>query len=320
MDKRTLLGLLLAAAATMAAPAFADDTAWPSRPIRILTPAAAGGAGDILAREFGTRLSTRLGQPVIVENKPGANGAIATVAAARAPADGYTILLTLTQHIQAPIQYKSIGYDPFDFTPLTRIGAVVTLLVVRPELGVHNAADLLRLAPGKKWSFGATATGTQVVMEAFNKHRNLGLLSVPYKGEPAALTDLLGGQIDMALATMAGAKPYLQTGKLVPVGISAPQRAKSAPNIPTFAEQGVDDFGWVGWYGFLAPPGLPAPIATRLKAEFKAILNEPAMRTRLEALDMMNNFAEGDAFMADMKRDSANWAALVKRSGLTFDR
>ncbi|MFD1710333.1 tripartite tricarboxylate transporter substrate binding protein [Ottowia sp. GY511] len=317
MDKRTFLGLL---AATAALPSLAQDAAWPSRPIRIITPAGAGGAGDILAREFATRLSTRLGQPVIVDNRPGANGTIATVAAARAPADGHTLLLTLTQHVQAPVQYKDVGYDPFNFTPLTRIGAVVTLLVIRPELGVRNAADLLRLAPGKNWSFGATATGTQVVMEAFNKHRNLGLLSVPYKGEPAALTDLLGGQIDMALATMAGAKPYLQTGKLVPVGISAPQRAKSMPNIPTFAEQGVDDFGWVGWYGFLAPPGLPPAIATRLMAEFKAILEEPGMRTRLEALDMMNNFAEGPAFMADMKRDTANWTALVKRSGLSFDR
>ena len=319
MDKRTFLGMLLATAATT--PSLAQEAAWPSRPIRIVTPMGAGGVGDIIGREIGQRLSQRLGQPVIIENKPGANGVIATQQVARAPADGYTLLLTLTQHIQAPIQYKDVGYDPVtDFTPLTRIGAVSTLLVARPELGVKNAADLLKKAPGKKWTFGATATGTQVVMEAFNKNHKLDLLAVPYKGEPQALTDMIGGQIDLGLFTMAGARPYIQSGKMVPIGISATRRAQSMPNIPTFGEQGVDDFSWLGWYGFLAPAHLPAAIAKRLMTEFRAILEDPAVRTRLENLDLMINFAEGDAFGADMKRDSANWAALVKRSGLSFDR
>ena len=162
MDKRTFLHGVIATAATgLGVPSFAND-AWPSRAIRIITPVPAGGSGDVIAREFGTKLAERLGQPVIIDNRPGANGAIATVATARAPADGYTLMMTLTQHIQAPLQVKDVGYDPFaDFTPLTRIGAAVTLLVARPQLNLRNAADLVREAPGKKFSYATTATGAQ---------------------------------------------------------------------------------------------------------------------------------------------------------------
>ncbi|MFO1193283.1 MAG: tripartite tricarboxylate transporter substrate binding protein [Rhodoferax sp.] len=318
MQRRTLVQALAGAALPVLGQA--QTAPWPSRPIRIITPQAPGGSGDVMLREFATRLAERLGQPVVVDNRPGANGIVATQAVARAPADGYTLLWTLTQHIQVPVQTKNAGYDPIeDFTPIARIGAAVTLLVARPALGIKSAADLVSQAPGKKWSFGSTATGPQVVLEAFNKGRNLNMLSVPYKGEAPAIQDLLGGQIDIALFSVATARPFVLNGQLVPLGISATRRAASLPDLPTFQEQGYADFNWIGWYGFMGPAKLPPAIATRLTAEIKAILETPEVARKLDAMDIVVNWADGPAFLAGMKQDTARWASLVQRSGVTFD-
>ncbi len=321
MKRRTLLQALPWALAALPALAPAQSAPWPARAIRIITPQAPGGSGDVMLREFGTRLAERLGQPVVIDNRPGANGIIATQAVQRAPADGYTLLWTLTQHIQVPVQYKHAGYDPIeDFTPIARIGAAVTVLVARPALGIKSAADLVANAPSKKWSFGSTATGPQVVLEAFNKGRNLNMLSVPYKGEAPALQDLLGGQIDIALFSVATARGYIQNGQLVPLGISATRRAASLPDLPTFLEQGYPDFNWIGWYGFMGPARLPPAIVTRLTTEIKAILDAPDLARKLDAMDIVVNWADGPNFLAGMKTDTARWAALVKSSGVTFEQ
>jgi len=321
MKRRLLVQALSATAAGLPALALAQSAPWPSRPIRVISPLPPGGSGDVMLREFGNRLGARLGQPFVIDSRPGANGTIATQAVARAPADGYTLLWTLTQHVQVPVQYKNAGYDPIeDFTALTRIGAAVTVLAARPALGIRSAADLVREAPKNKWSFGSSATGPQIVQEAFNKSRNLGMLSVPYKGEAPMLTDLLGGQIDIALLTVSSARGYIQNGQLVPLGISATRRAASLPDLPTFLEQGYPDFNWIGWYCFLAPARLPQPIATRLQAEIKAVLDDPDMARKLDSMDIVVNWAEGADFLAGMKTDMGRWAELVRRSGLTFDQ
>ncbi len=321
MKRRTLIQALPLAITGLPALGMAQSAAWPSRTIRIVTPLPPGGAGDVMLREFGTRLADKLGQPVVIDNRPGANGIIATQSVARAPADGYTLLWTLTQHIQVPIQYKNAGYDPIeDFTPIARIGAAVTLLVARPALGIKSAADLIANAPSKKWSFGSTATGPQVVLEAFNKGRNLNMLSVPYKGEAPALQDLLGGQIDIALMTVATARPFVLNGQLVALGISATRRASTLPNVATFLEQGYPDFNWIGWYGFVAPAKLAQPIATRLTTEIKTILDLPEVGKKLDAMDIVVNWADGPDFLSGMKQDTVRWAALVARSGVSFDQ
>ena len=320
MKRRTLVQAFPLALSGLPILAPAQSAPWPSRPIRIITPQAPGGSGDVMLREFATRLSDRLGQPVVIDNRPGANGIIATQAVAKAPADGYTLLWTLTQHIQVPIQYKNVGYDPIeDFTPIARIGAAVTLLVARPALGIKSAADLVNTAPSKKWSFGSTASGPQVVLEAFNKGRQLNMLSVPYKGEAPAIQDLLGGQIDIALFSVATARPFVLDGKLVPLGISATRRATSLPDLPTFLEQGYADFNWIGWYGFMGPAKMPQAITTRLTSEIRAILDDPTMAKKLDSMDIVVNWADGPTFLAGMKTDTARWAALVKSSGVTFE-
>ena len=320
MKRRTLVQAFPLALSGLPILAPAQSAPWPSRPIRIITPQAPGGSGDVMLREFATRLSDRLGQPVVIDNRPGANGIIATQAVAKAPADGYTLLWTLTQHIQVPIQYKNVGYDPIeDFTPIARIGAAVTLLVARPALGIKSAADLVNTAPSKKWSFGSTASGPQVVLEAFNKGRQLNMLSVPYKGEAPAIQDLLGGQIDIALFSVATARPFVLDGKLVPLGISATRRATALPDLPTFLEQGYADFNWIGWYGFMGPAKMPQAITTRMTTEIRAILDDTTMAKKLDSMDIVVNWADGPTFLAGMKTDTARWAALVKSSGVTFE-
>ena len=320
MKRRTLVQAFPLALSGLPILAPAQSAPWPSRPIRIITPQAPGGSGDVMLREFATRLSDRLGQPVVIDNRPGANGIIATQAVAKAPADGYTLLWTLTQHIQVPIQYKNVGYDPIeDFTPIARIGAAVTLLVARPALGIKSAADLVNTAPSEKWSFGSTASGPQVVLEAFNKGRQLNMLSVPYKGEAPAIQDLLGGQIDIALFSVATARPFVLDGKLVPLGISATRRATALPDLPTFLEQGYADFNWIGWYGFMGPAKLPQAITTRMTTEIRAILDDTTMAKKLDSMDIVVNWADGPTFLAGMKTDTARWAALVKSSGVTFE-
>lgn len=320
MKRRILVQALSLALAALPSLASAQSAPWPSRAIRIVTPQVPGGAGDVMLREIGTRLAERLGQPVVIDNRPGANGIIATQAVAHAPSDGYTLLFTLTQHIQVPIQYKNAGYDPIaDFTPIARVGAASTMLVARPALGIKSAADLVKNAPGKEWTFGSTASGPQVVLEAFNKSRKLNMLSVPYKGEAPAIQDMMGGQIDIALFTVSTARPFVQSGKLVPLGISATRRAASLPNLPTFLEQGYEDFNWIGWYGFMGPAKLPPAITTRLTTEIKAILDTPEMAKKLDSMDIVLNWADGPTFLSGMKTDTARWAELVKRSGVTFD-
>jgi len=325
MRKRTFVQLLgVAALPAMSSLAYGQvgQAHWPVRPIKIIVPVTPGGTADLMAREFGRRLGERVGQAVVVENRPGANGIPATVAVARAPADGYTLMLTFTQHIQNPVQFGDVGYDPIaDFTPLCRIGAAATVLAARASLGANSARELVRFAPGKGLSFGTTGLGPQVILEVFNKSAGLGMLNVPYKGEAPAMTDLLGGQIDMALLTVATARAHIQRGTLKGLAVIAPGRAPSLPEVPTFLEQGFQEINWTGgWYAFVAPAGLPPAVAARLIDELHAIGQDPAMRKTLDDLNITLNWLDGPAFGTAMQRDMATWRALVQRSGVVIER
>lgn len=322
MRKRTFVQLLGAAVLPTMTSLARSQERWPARPIKIVVPVSAGGTADILAREFGRRLGERVGQPVVVENRPGANGIPATVAVARAPADGYTLMLTFTQHIQNPVQFKDVGYDPIaDFTPLCRIGAAATVLVARSGLGVGSAKELVRMAPGKGLTFGTTGLGPQVILEVFNKSAKLGMLNVPYKGESPALTDLLGGQIDLALLTVATARAHIQKGTLKGLAVIAPARASSLPDVPTFLEQGFKEVNWTGgWYAFMAPARVPADVAARLVKELHAIGEDAGMRKTLDDLNITVNWMDGPEFVPAMKRDMEVWRTLVQTSGVVIER
>ena len=325
MNKRQILGALAALTAGAfgaALPAHGADEPWPSRPIRVIAPIPPGGTSDVIAREFAQGMAARVGGTAIVDNRPGADGLIATQAVARAAPDGYTLLFTLTQHIQVPLQYKNLGYDPInDFVPLARIGAAATVVVARSSLGIKSTGDLQKLAATRQLTFATTATGPQVIMEVFNKSAKLGMLNVPYKGEPPVLTDLLGGQIDLALLTVATARQYVNNGQLAPLAVIAANRAAALPNTPTFLEAGYKEVNWTGgWYGFLAPAKTPPAIVTRLVAAFKGSIEDPAIRNKMIGMDINLNWLDGPAFAPVMKQDMDNWAALVKRSGVVIEQ
>lgn len=323
MKKRVFLQRALSAAGMAALPGLSfGNTSWPDRPIKLVIPTAPGGAQDLLGRDFALQLGSRLGQPVVIDNKPGAGTIIGTVMVAKAPADGYTLLLGQTALIQNPVQMKSVGYDPIkDFTPLARIGASSTVQVVRNDLPVSNAVEFVKLARGKNWNYGSSSPGPQVIQEVWNKANKIGMVSVSYKGEGPCLTDLLAGNIQTGLFSIAAARPHIETGKLKAIAAIGSTRIPSLPNVQTFMEQGFEEMTYPGgWYAFFGPANLPKEIADRLTKELKAILDEPAMRKRLTDMELNVNWADGATFGPQMKRDMDNWSNLIKQSGVTFEK
>ncbi|MGO4811402.1 Bug family tripartite tricarboxylate transporter substrate binding protein [Cupriavidus sp. 2MCAB6] len=322
--KRRLIlsGLSIAALASMQKPAMAQRGAWPDHPIKLVVPVAPGGVADAIARRFAKNVAEQLGQQIVVENRPGASTIIGTLAVAKAPPDGYTILLAQTAHIQNPIHFKKVAYDPLkDFTPLGRIGLSATVVVVRPDLGIKNVDEFVKAARGKRWSYGAGSTGPQVILEIFNKENDLGMTGVLYKGESPALTDLLGGQIEMGLFSVFAAKSYLLSGKLTPIAVIGEKRVASLPNVPTFAEQGHNEMSYGGgWYAFLAPANVPPEIAGRLSRAIKAFLDNPVERKYLEDMDVIVNWTNGNAFAPQMRQDMEAWRGMVNRSKVVIDQ
>ncbi|MBL8386206.1 MAG: tripartite tricarboxylate transporter substrate binding protein [Burkholderiales bacterium] len=320
--RRRFLSQALAAGAGAGLPRLAaTQEQWPSRTIRIIVPIPAGGLSDAIARRFATRLSERLGQPVVVDNRPGANTMVGTVAVAKAPPDGHTLLFALTSHVQNAVHFRNIGYDPFgDFTPLARLGHATTVMVTRPGLGIASLADFVRAARGRQWTYGAYATGPQVILEVFNANHELGMTHVPYKGEVATITDIVGGQIHTGLFSIPATRGLIQSGKLVPLAVLANKRVASLPSVPTFLEQGVD-FGFVGgWYAFLAPARLPADVTARLIREIKAVFDDPAEQKALEGMDVVLNWADGATFGPVMRQDMEIWRALVTRARVQIEQ
>jgi len=319
---QTLLTLTAAPTlAGLARHAQAQSGPWPNRPIKLIVPVGPGGVADILAREFAQQLTERLGQPVVVDNRPGAATVIGTTAVAKAPPDGYTLLLALTGLIQNPVQMKSVPYDPIkDFTPIARIGPTATILAVRSGLGPTTAAEFVRAARGKRWAFSSTAPGPQVIMEIFNKTQGLGMTHVAYKSEPAALTDLLNGEVQTGLFSVAATKGHIQAGKITPLAVLAPARIPALPQVPTFVEQGFKEISWTGgWYAFMAPAGLPPEIAERLTREVKAIYDDPKVNRKMVDMEIILNWADGKTFAPLIQRDMDLWRELVRQSGVTFE-
>ncbi|WP_237718154.1 tripartite tricarboxylate transporter substrate binding protein [Cupriavidus sp. BIS7] len=321
--RRLLLGGLGAAALSQwPTVALGHDAAWPDRPIKLVVPTATGGVGDAIGREFARGLSEQLGQQVIVENKPGANTSIASAFVANSAPDGYTLLLAMTSLIQNPIHYRNVGYDPLrDFTPLARLGMTATVLVVRSDKKVRNVDEFIRAARGKRWNYGFSATGPQVVMEIFNQHNDLGMTGIPYKGEVPALTDLLGGQIEVGLFSAFAVKGSLQSGQLTALAVLADRRATSLPDVPTFVEQGHGEVSYTGgWYAFMAPARVPREISGRLSQALRVVFEQPAERRRLEQMDLILNWTDGPAFAPVMKRDMDIWRELVLRSKVAIEQ
>ena len=303
----------------LAAPAGAQ-TAYPQKPIRMVVPFPPGGGTDILARLFGQKMSETLGQQVIIDNRGGAGGTIGTDIAAKAPPDGYTLILVSGSHAINPGLYPKLPYDSVnDFAPITQLATSPGILVVNPSLPVKSVKDLIALARAKpgQINYASAGSGTppHLAGELFKVMAKIDMVHVPYKGNAPAFTDVIGGQVSLIFPTMPSAMPFIKSGRLRPIAVTSAKRSPAAPDIPTIAESGLPGYEATSWYGILAPARTPREIVARLHEVLVSIIGSPDMKDKLAAqgLDPVGNTPQ--QFAAVIKSEIAKWAKVVKASG-----
>ncbi len=319
-----VIATALAACSLFTSLGVSAQTAYPDKPIRLLIPFAPGGATDLLGRALGDRLSNRMGQPVLVENKTGGGTVIASDYVAKAPADGYTLLLAASSLGTAPFLYKKVGYDPIkSFAPITLVCAVTHVLVVRPDLPINSVKELIAYAkahPGKL-SYGSVGTGTSNHLEGelFKSMAGVSMVHIPYRGSAPALTDLVGGQLEVMFDPIASTGPFIKAGKLRALAASTAKRSSSMPELPTVAQAGLPGYEATPWLGLLAPAGTPATIINRLNKEVVAILAEPEMKEKMKTwgFDIVGNTPA--EFAAFIQSDTAKWGPLIKSAQITAE-
>lgn len=312
--------LLLSIAAGAAA-----AQAYPAKPVRLLVPFAPGGTTDVLARLVGQKLSEALGQQFLVENRPGAGGNIGTDLAAKAPADGYTLVMSFdgTMAIN-PSTYRKLPFDPQrDLAPVANVAQVPLLVVVHPALAATSVAELVALAKANPArinysSAGHGSTG-HLTGELFSRRAGIEMVHVSYKGGGQAVQDLLGGQIQMLVTALPTVEGHLKAGKLRALGFTAGRRVAGAPEVPTLAESGYAGLEVLSWYGLLAPAGTPQDVVRRLNAEVNAMLRTPEMRARLAALGAEPTGGTPEQFAETIRADTARWAKVVGDAGIRID-
>jgi tripartite-type tricarboxylate transporter receptor subunit TctC len=322
--KRMFLWGICAAAALACTAAFAQQ-AYPSRPIKIIVAYTPGGANDVVARLMGQKLGEELGQSVVVENRPGAGGILGTEYVARAEPDGYTLLLGAGGAITInPSIYPTLPYRPQkDLEPISQVATSSLVAVVNPALPVRGMKDLLQYA-GKQpqgITFASPGTGTPLHLagEMLKGMSGIKMTHVPYKGSGPALTDLIGGQVDLMFDVIGTSLPHIRSGKLRAIGVTGPQRDKLLPDVPTLVEQGLKGFDVTVWYGLFAPARTPPDILRRLESAVIKIAAMPDVRDRLNTL-ALTPAAEGRAALAHrVNEEIPRWARIVKEAGVKVE-
>lgn len=311
----------LAATAQAQSPSGGSGQAYPSRPIRLIVPFAAGGILDIMSRAIGERLTASLGQQVVVDNRGGAAGAIGTEIAARAAPDGHTLLTGHigTHAINVSI-YPKLGYDPIrDFAPITVIATFPLGLFVHPSLPAQSVSELIALAKSKpgQLNFASAGSGspTHMAGEMLKAMARVDIVHVPYKGNAAALNDLIAGQVQMFFSNLLTGMPHARAGKLRVIAVSTGQRSPQAPELPTVAEAALPGYDMTNWIGVFAPAGTPRAIVLRLNRDIAAILNAPEMKERFRAQGMTLATSTPEEFAAFIRSEISKWRKVVKDSG-----
>lgn len=304
-------------------PALAQD--FPSRPMKMIVPIAAGGLTDSLARTLAARLGERMGQPMVVENRPGGGGVIGMQAAAKSPADGHTLILVY-QGVAAvnPSLIPNLPYDvPRDFVPVAQVGTFPLVVLVNPAVNARSLGELLALArtasPPLVYGSAGNATTSHLATELLKRRARIDLVHVPYKGEAPALADLVGATVPMALTTLNVALPMIRAGRVRPLAISSAERARQLPEVPTLAEAGLPDAEVVGWYGVLAPAGTPAGAISRLNRELTAMLAEPELRAKLEAMGVDPKPTSSEAFGRFVRDETERWRRVISEANIKAD-
>lgn len=314
------LPLLLAAALPFAG-AHAQG-AWPTKPVRIIVTFPPGGAPDTLGRVLAEKWGA-LGQPVTVENKPGAGGNIGADLVAKAPGDGHTLVIgTVGTHAINPALYAKMPYNHVkDFTPISFLASTPNLLVVNKDVPASNVKELVELAKKQQLNFGSSGSGTSIHLsgELFNTMAGVKMQHVPYKGRAEAIPDLLGGRIQMIFDNMPSALPLVQEGKLKAIAVTSAQRSPAAPQIPTIAESGLPGFEATSWFALLASPGVPRDVQMKINAETLKVLAMPDVKEKLAKLGLDPNPGTPEALATLIQAETGKWAKVVQASGARIE-
>ncbi|MEJ7932326.1 tripartite tricarboxylate transporter substrate binding protein [Ramlibacter sp. AN1015] len=308
--------LAVSGALFAAAPVLAQAPAFPTQPVKIVVPFPPGGTTDILARQLATELQGRWGQPVVVENRPGASGTIFSEQLARMPADGTTLMLTATHHVINPALYKSIKYDTRkDFTPIALVASVPNVLVVHPSFPAKTTKEFIAHAkanPGKV-SFGSTGTGgaNHLSGELFKSMAGIDMVHIPYKGAAPALNDLLGGQIPVMFDSIPGVLQHIQSGKLRPVGVTSAKRSQALPDVPTIDESGLKGFEATAWFGLYAPGGMQPQLREKIAGDVVQALQSPAIRSQYAKLGAESGSMNQAEFAKFVDSELNKWAKVI---------
>ena len=306
----------------LAMPAIVLAQTYPTKPVKLVVPYAAGGGVDTVARALAQELSGGLGQPVVVENRPGANSLIGTDYVAKQAADGYTLLITVGSHYALPFLARNVPYDTVkDFTPITIVAKAPQALVVNATVPVKTAKELVEYVRANKGkiSYGTSGAGTSQHLggESLNAMAGLDMVHVPYKGGAPALNDVVGGQIPVAILILSNVLPHVKSGKLRAIGVIEASRAKAAPEVPTVAEGGVPGFSVPDtWIGIIGPAGLPPAVVERINAELQKAANNAAVRTRLDAAGFEVNLVAPEEFARQAPRTVESYRKIISAAGI----
>lgn len=323
-NRRSAIGLALLAPVALTLPGLALAQTYPTKPVTVIVPFAVGGGSDNVARMITTRLTERTGKTFVIENRGGGGTNIGNEAAARATPDGYTLLLGQFTLSANPALYPKLRYSPEkDFVPVAQIAQAPTVLIVpaaSPIKDVNGLVAAAKAQPGKL-NFGSGGAGTSVHLagEWFQQQTGTDIVHVPYKGSAPAMTDLIGGQIQMMFDTATSAASHIKGGKVRAIAVTGTQRPKELAGVPTFVEQGMKDFDVPVWYGLVAPAGTPAAAIQWLNTEVNAVLKEPEIVARLEAIAALPAGGTPAQMGEFMKSQAALWSRVIKKANIQLD-
>ncbi|SNS87989.1 Tripartite-type tricarboxylate transporter, receptor component TctC [Noviherbaspirillum humi] len=322
--RRSLLARALGAALLCAGiPALAAD-AWPAKPITLIVPFAPGGTTDIIARAVGQKLGEALKQPVIIDNRPGAGGNIGAAAAVRAPADGYTFFLATVAHTMAPGIYKNLTYDfGKDLDPVGLVALTPNVLIVNPSVPANTVPELIayiKKNPGKV-NYGSAGTGSTEHMsgELFRALTGTEITHVPYKGGAPMMTDLMAGQIQMAIETSPSANPHIRAGKVKALAVTTQKRSSAYPGVPTLDEAGVKGYDVTTWFALMAPHNTPPAIEQRVHAELMKVLKMPDVEKRFQEQGVSAGDTTPAQLASFIRTETAKWSKVAKESNITSE-
>jgi len=311
--------LLAALAFSLASAAFAQ--AWPARPVKIIVPFPAGGPTDVLTRALGEKLSTALGQPVVVDNKPGAGGSIGADFVAKSASDGYTLVMaTSSTHSIGPYLGK-LPYDPQkDFTPIVYVGNATNILVVSPTLGINSVRELIDAAkksPGKlNYATSGIGSISHLTSEMFASMAGIKLTHVPYKGTQLSMPDLMSGQVALLFDSVLTAKPHIDSKRLKGLAVSSRERSALVPDMPTVNESGLPGFDSWTWFGLFGPAGTPQPVVDRVNAEMNRIVRDPAIKERFAQLGFETAGGTPADFAAVVQSEARKWSQVIREANV----